>query len=273
MATYLRLTFKTYSEPLLGLLTSLPFESFEETIDEKMISYIVKDQYDSHVAQLTQHYSKMFNISFEVEEVQDQNWNEVWESNFSPVEINKFCRIRADFHEPQAGFEFEIVVNPKMAFGTGHHETTHMMIQAMSELGFKDKSVLDYGCGTGVLAIMAALLGSEDVVAVDIEQASFESTMENALINNVSQHIEPHKGDINIVELRPFDIILANINRNILLHTAEDIKARCMTGTILLLSGILGQDESMIIEKYQKLRFSHQLTLSRGDWRCIKMIY
>ena len=204
------------SEILMAFLGELPFDTFQETpkgIDAFIAVANHKDAIEEEVVELT----TRFDFHFEKELIKGQNWNKVWESNFQPIIVGDFCGIRADFHELKTAVQHEIIINPKMAFGTGHHATTFMVIEHMEALDFKDKNVLDFGCGTGILAILAARLKARSIEAVDIELASYENTLENAKINGISG-IKCVHGILKDIKGSDFDIILANINRNVILE-------------------------------------------------------
>ena len=179
--------------------------------------------------------------------------------------MDDFVAVRADFHPNTEGVEFDLIVNPKMAFGTGHHETTYMMMQHMRSMNFKGKKVLDYGCGTGILAILASKLGAIDLEAVDIEEPSYENTIENCAINHVDT-VKAICGILDDVPSHDFDVILANINRNIIIDSLDDLKSRLNTEGVLLISGFLKMDENTILQATNYAGFTHQKTLYRGNW-------
>jgi ribosomal protein L11 methyltransferase len=214
-----------------------------------------------------------------------QNWNVLWESNFQPIQVGNFVAVRADFHPPtpsynsetQEGVVFDLVINPKMAFGTGHHETTYMMMQLMQYLPFEGTKVLDYGCGTGVLAILASKLRATEIEAVDIEVASFDNTIENCIINNVD-NVKAFHGTLQTIEADNFDVILANINRNVILESLSSLKNKLQTVRkdkvgegILLISGFLKEDEAIMREAVIKNDFTIDTTIQRGNWLCMHL--
>ena len=201
---------------------------------------------------------------YKVTDVEDLNWNKLWESNFPSVEIDDICYIYAEFHPFKEGFQHYIRIAPKMAFGTGHHETTYMMIQQMAKIDFTDKSVLDLGCGTGILAVLAAKMNAMDIVAIDIEKPSYDNTIEHAEMNEVA--FSTLLGGVEDVPKRQYDIVLANINRTVLLNYKETIKKFVADGGILLLSGILDQDEKLIRDAYSTLEL--EALNKRGKWNC-----
>ena len=162
MKVYKSYTIQSNSEILLGLLTAYPFESFEEH-DGYMIAYIPEDECDQITYDEIHNTIQRFEIEYEVKTIEPQNWNALWEASFEPVVVDDFCVVRADFHDKPENIQYDIVINPKMAFGTGHHETTYMMMSAMKDLDFVDKTVFDYGCGTGILAILASKMGCKSI--------------------------------------------------------------------------------------------------------------
>ncbi len=251
----------------MALCSLLPFESFQD-VDETMVCYIKESDFSADVMKQFSDFLKMFNANYTDEVIPPQNWNAVWESNFKPVEIDQFCRIRADFHPSVSGFEYEIRINPKMAFGTGHHETTFMMIQQMEKLSFKNMDVLDYGCGTGILAILAKKLGAKLVVGVDIEEESYSNTIENSNLNQTTLD-KVYCGTLSSVVEQPFNIILANINRNVLLDTCDEVVEKLASNGYLLLSGILLEDFNKVYEKYSSQSLNLVSKAEKGKWNCL----
>lgn len=268
MKEYKCLQFDANSEAMLGLLSMLGFDSFEEKEDQ-LHAYIESDLWIAELKDQVDHFSTNLGLSYQVSDLPNINWNEKWESNFKPVEVDDFCRIRADFHEPSTSFEHEIVINPKMAFGTGHHETTFMMIQSMRKIGMDGLSVFDYGCGTGVLAILAKMMQADYTFAIDIEEESYLNTIENAKINHVE--LDAKQGVLADCPPQQYDVILANINRQVLLDSAESLLGRLGDSGVLLLSGILKQDYELVSSKYRDSGFVIDDSMSRGDWMCVRL--
>lgn len=258
------------AEILIALLSELPFDTFEVG-ETALKGYILEKDWTENVAEQTAEISQGFGFSFEKTFIPYQNWNVIWESNFQPIRVDDFVGLRADFHPPTEGVVFDLVINPKMAFGTGHHETTYMMMQLMRDIDFVSKKVLDYGCGTGILAILAEKLGATDLEAVDIEEASYENTLENNGINDV-HNIKVFCGTLDVIPSKDFDIILANINRNVILYSLSDLKSRLKTGGTLLISGFLKQDEKILLDATKKEGFQHITTEQRGNWLCMKLV-
>ena len=267
MKVYKSYTIQSNSEILLGLLTAYPFESFEEH-EGYMIAYIPDDVCDTQTHDEINDTIQRFDIEYSVDTIEPQNWNALWEASFEPVLVDDFCVVRADFHEKPEGVKYDIVINPKMAFGTGHHETTYMMMAAMRDLDLEGKSVFDYGCGTGILAILASKMGSEPIDAIDIEEESYQNTMENAVLNNV-ENIQVACSDLEHFKLNSYDVVLANINRNVLLNSADELFTCLNDSGVLLISGILDADEQLVSNKYLDSGFRIEHIFSRGNWRCI----
>lgn len=270
---YLQYTFTAtpeMQEILIALLGDLPFDTFEEGT-EHLHAFVPlpKDQatFDAEVQTMIE----SLDVHFTVQEIPYQNWNSIWESNFQPITVGDFCGVRADFHAPLKGVQHEIIINPKMAFGTGHHETTHMVMQLMEGIDFKDKYVFDFGCGTGILAILAAKLGARLIDAVDIEPPSYENTLENGKINGVSDAIHALLGDLSVVEGSGYDIILANINRGVILEAFPTLHQKLKQGGILLISGILKTDRELVEAAARQQGFSPVEALEKGNWLALRL--
>lgn len=204
-------------------------------------------------------------LHWKEELIPDQNWNKLWESNFEPITIGEQCAIRAPFHHEFTNIPYEIIIEPKMSFGTGHHQTTRLMIENMLEMDFKNKIVLDMGCGTGVLGILAVLKKASRVVAVDIDKWACANTIENAKKNNI-EHISVLQGGAELILYEQFDIILANINRNILLGQIKDYSLSHKQGGTLLISGILRNDREILKNAASENGYSFLKTAELDDW-------
>jgi ribosomal protein L11 methyltransferase len=234
---------------LIYELSEIGFVSFEES-QTILTAYIVAEDFSNEkILEIIEKYRSEFHTGYQWKEIEQKNWNEEWESNFSPVIVNHECRIRAPFHEAEPGkWPVEIIIQPQMSFGTGHHETTWLMSRRIWSLDLKDKTILDMGCGTGVLGILASIRGASSVDAIDIDEWSVENTKENAALNNI-QNILVEKGDAGLLAGRAFQVILANINRNVLLEDMQHYCKALLPGGIILFSGIFTTDVSLISER------------------------
>lgn len=264
------------TEILIAELGYAGFESFTET-ETGVIAYIQKEEafpdnapvdFERLLNDIQILQSDEFEISYTAEEIEQVNWNEEWEKNFDPIEVDGRCAVRAPFHEKTA-VEYDIVIEPKMSFGTGHHETTHMMIKHLLKLDVTDKKTLDMGCGTGVLAILAEMKGAHPIDAIDIDNWCYLNSLENAERNNC-KHITVLEGDASLLTDKKYEVIIANINRNILLQDIP-IYANClpMEG-ILLLSGFYTEDISLITEKCNENGLYFVGNYERNNWVACK---
>lgn len=265
-----RIKSQEQSELLMALLSELPFESFEE-VDNALHAFIKSKEFEhSKLLEIINEYEGINNIEFTETKIPATNWNEVWERNFSPIYINDLWSIRANFHE-SLNTKNEIIINPKMSFGTGHHATTKMMIEFMSDMNFMTKTVFDFGAGTGILSIMAFKLGALKVVALDHEEWAYRNAEENFETNSCTK-IENHLGTIESLPTQKYDMILANINKNVLIESAIQLEKSSYSDTILLLSGILDSDQSDIISIFSALNFSVEEVKTNLQWCAIKFI-
>lgn len=251
------------TEILMALMSQLAFDTMEE-LETGFAAYVPASDVAAVDAELPA-LAVTWDIAYERSFVPYKNWNEEWEKHFEPVEVGEFVGIRADFHAPFDQKRFDLVINPKMAFGTGHHETTHMVVQLMETLPLEGRKVLDFGCGTGILAILARKLGASYVDAVDIEWPSYENTLENMERNAVTG-IGVYHGTLSDIEARGFDVILANINRNVILDSLSDLHAMMQAGGDLLVSGFLAQDKALLEAAAQAAGFELRESLGRGNW-------
>lgn len=251
-------------EILIAELGYAGFESFVET-ETGVTAYIQKGEWHNDILKdIYALQSDEFEITYTHEEIEQVNWNEEWEKNFNPIVVDNLCSVRAPFHEkPET--KYDIIIEPKMSFGTGHHETTHMMLQHLLTADLKDKTVLDMGCGTGVLAILAALRGAKHIEAIDIDNWCYVNSLENIERNNVP-HINVYEGDASLLIDKHYDVIIANINRNILLNDIT-IYAKCLNenGT-LYLSGFYNNDIESIEEECNKNGLVFEAKLERNNW-------
>src|SRR5690554_3679403 len=258
------------TEILIAELGYAGFESFVET-DEGVTAYIQKDEWNEDILKDIQILkSDEFAFSFTFEEIEQVNWNEEWEKNFNPIVVDDLCSVRAPFHE-KPDTKYDIVIEPKMSFGTGHHETTHMMIQHILNNEFMRKSVLDMGCGTGVLAILAEMKGAKPIDAIDYDNWCYVNSLENVERNNC-QHITVLEGDASLLKDQKYDTIIANINRNILLNDLQAyVKCLKPNGTIFL-SGFYNHDIPAIQEECNKYGLTYVESLERNNWVALKFV-
>jgi ribosomal protein L11 methyltransferase len=253
---------------LVAQLADAGFEGFEEQATA-LIAYIPEQDFDEAVlmALLQPH-----GLQFTRETIAQTNWNALWESNFEPVQVGDFCGIRAGFHPPFTPAPMhEIVITPKMSFGTGHHATTFCMIQLMQALDFKNKRVFDFGTGTGILAILAEKLGATQVDAIDIDEWAVTNTIEN-ITANAGKLVKVWQADSLEGVKEVYDIVLANINRNILLAFMADMRRLLVPGGILLLSGIMPADETVILAAAREQGFDLQTKLDKDNWLAMQFM-
>lgn len=258
------------SDILIAELGEAGFESFVEE-DDDVLAYIQKTDWSTAI--LDDIYilqNSNFEISYEYKEIAQENWNATWEQNFQPIIVDDICMIRAPFHE-KIKVDYDIVIEPKMSFGTGHHETTHMMLQHILQLDVKDKTVLDMGSGTGVLAILAGMRGATSIDAIDIDNWCYLNAKENVARNNMD-FISVYEGDVALLEGKKYDLIIANINRNILLADLPSYAKSLNEGGILLLSGFYTQDLEMISQKCTELELKFEKNLERNNWVAAKYV-
>lgn len=255
---------------LIAELGELGFESFVEN-ETGLLAYILKSEWEGNTLNdLFVSQNPNFKISWTSKEIEQQNWNAEWEKNFHPIKVGDRCMVRAPFHKP-GEVEYDIVIEPKMSFGTGHHETTHMMLEHILANDFEGKSVLDMGCGTGVLAILAKKRGATDVDAIDIDEWCYLNTQENVERNDCPE-IKAYQGDSSLLKKKRYDVILANINRNILLEDIP-IYADCLAkeGT-LFLSGFYLGDLDTISSKCAAHGLEFQKNLEKNNWIAAKYV-
>lgn len=272
-AIYLAYNFKVTpkdpaAEMLIAELGYAGFESFVEN-EEGVIAYIQKEEWiDGMLDGIFVLNSNEFDISYTSEEIAQVNWNSEWEKNFSPIQVDDQVSIRAPFHD-NPNLKYDIVIEPKMSFGTGHHETTHMMVQHLLDMDIREKKTLDMGCGTGILAIFAEMKGAQPIDAIDIDPWCYENSLEN-IERNQCKHITAYEGEASLLPGKSYDVIIANINRNILLNDME-VYVDCLnSGGTLLLSGFYAADIPMLDAKASALGLTLQNTLERNNWVSLK---
>lgn len=251
-------------EILAALLAEIGYDSFMDT-PTGLSAYIPSSSFDeAATAAAVEPVAAVFeSLKIESLPVPDVDWNAEWEKNFTPITVAGKCRIRAPFHDYDANYQLDIIIEPKMSFGTGHHATTTLMIQQLLDIDLNGKAVLDMGCGTGVLAIAALKLGAKSAVAIDIDHWSVENTQENASRNNVEMNVI--EGGAEAI-CGSFDVILANINRNILLDQMPVYSRSLTAGGILCLSGFYESDLDIIKAKAGELALQFEKVLERDEW-------
>ncbi|MCC7050876.1 MAG: 50S ribosomal protein L11 methyltransferase [Bacteroidia bacterium] len=264
--------FFPYAEIIMAELAEIGFDSFDDNSPPLLIGYCPENNYNlQQVNEVLKNTSAQSEIKLSIVEItnyKSQNWNAEWESSFQPITINQQIIIRAPFHEQPQNFLFDIVIQPKMAFGTGHHETTYQMAENMLPVDFDNKTVLDMGTGTGVLGILARMKKSKKVYFVDIDDWSIENTRENILLNN-SDHYEIIKGDINAVPSTTFDIILANINKNILKQQLPFYANLLSKNGLLFMSGFFTTDVNELTLLANQFNFKLIKQTEKNSWACV----
>lgn len=258
------------SEILIAELGEKAFESFTET-ETGISAYVQKELWDVtilddiHILQTGE-----FEIDYTYEEIEQINWNQEWEKNFEAIDVAGKCHVRAPFH-PKTEAEFDIVIEPKMSFGTGHHETTHMMIEHLLEMDVTDLKTLDMGCGTAILAILAEMKGAKPIDAIDIDNWCYQNSIENAE-RNKCQHITVYEGDASLLKGKKYDLIIANINRNILLNDMASYAAALNPKGIILFSGFYEEDIQFIDSACSENGLTYVKKIQKNNWVSLKYI-
>ena len=257
-----------FGEMLTYQLGEIGFEMFEDT-PQGFKAYIQTANFNNDAVQEIIEGIKELNceVSFTIQDIPWQNWNAEWEKNYQPEIIGNKIYVRAEFHEANPSYPHEIIVQPRMAFGTGHHPTTSQVMEAMLDIDFKNKSLLDMGCGTGILAILGMQLGASSAYAIDYDPNSVDNSIENAQRNGYPQ-IEVALGSSELLEGKSYDIILANINRNIILNDLDKYAASLNAGGLLITSGYYTSDLSVIKNKAAEYHIDYLQHTSQNDWCC-----
>ena len=275
MAAYTKLSIYTTEEQgeiISAYLADFPFDSFD--YDGELLNAYAPQ---SDMVEYRQAVEDMLQgegfINYFFEDIEAQNWNATWESDFEEVEVRGEVLIRAPFHKERADYQgMEVIIQPKMSFGTGHHCTTQLMIESLLDSDVKGKRVLDMGSGTGVLAIVAAKLGASEVLAVEIDDMAEESVRENIAFNGVADKVESICGDVRAIEGREFDVVLANINRNVLLADMKEYSATLVSGGTLVLSGFLEEDVEILTKKAKSLRYKLIKHRKNDIWQALEFV-
>lgn len=253
------------SENFTDLFNWMDIEGLEETPDMLKV-YIKKDdcyEFEEHLANIT----AAFQIAYTKELLEEKNWNEDWERSFQPVKIGKIAGVRASFHAAFEDVPYDIIINPKMSFGTGHHATTRQVMELMSLLPVKNSKVLDVGSGTGILAILAAKMGAKEIIAVDNDHWCTDNHLENNELNNVFTDVR--LGNLGDIEETNFDLILANIQRNYLMEHMESLECRLKPGGSLIISGFLPEDNKVLLDKALECHLLAIYQTEAENWSCI----
>lgn len=254
------------NEIIIAQLAEIGFESFTEH-ENGLNAYIKAPEFNTEIIDKIK---ELFlpdgtSLTHQIKRIKGENWNAKWESDFEPIIVDNRCLIKASFHTIASKYEYEIIIDPKMSFGTGHHQTTHLMIEAILNDEFTNKTVLDMGCGTGVLAILAEMRGAKAVTAIDIDDWAYQNSLENIQVNGC-KNIEALCGNVKLINGKTFDIILANINLNILLSDVKHYVRSLMPNGKLILSGILKSDIETIKQNANENKLAHISTTTRDEW-------
>lgn len=257
---------------LINDLAEIGFNTFEDT-ETGFSGFIDKDEFqESSLLEVLTSYNDELDYTYKLTEIAGENWNEQWEKNFEPLVISDQCYVRATFHDPQPKYPYEIVIDPKMAFGTGHHQTTTMMMEYILSMDLSSKNILDMGCGTGILAFLAAKKGAGHLTAIDYDQVCYESTLENAQLNHIS-NIDVICGGKESIPETSFDIIFANINRNILLDQISRYSEVLKKNGEIVFSGFYeSPDLEMIKEACSKTGMNYLDHKKINDWVAARFI-
>jgi ribosomal protein L11 methyltransferase len=256
-------------EILIAQLSELPFDSFVEETKHLKAYIKIKDISEEQIRNCQIFQNPNFEVDFSIHDIEDVNWNQTWEDNFKPVHIAKNCVVRAPFHE-SSNVEYELIIEPKMSFGTGHHGTTHQMLEMLLDENVDNSSVLDMGCGTGVLSVLAEKRGAKHILAIDIDNWCFVNTLENK-DRNECQHITVKQGSHEQIE-GEFDVVLANINRNILLDQIPIYVEHLRPKARVLLSGFYEEDLKPIDKLCKDVGLKYVKHQLKNDWVCAKYV-
>jgi ribosomal protein L11 methyltransferase len=260
-----------YREILMAEIAEAGFDTFMET-DAGFEAYVEMEKFDQQlVHEVKDKYKEQTPLEFLIDRIPKQNWNEEWEKSYEPIVVEDKCIIRAFFHEITQKYPYEIIITPKMSFGTGHHQTTYLMVKSMMKVDHNNKRVMDAGCGTAILSIMASKLGVSHVEAFDIDEWSMLNGKENAEVNNCD-NINLQQGKINEVTLKgEFDIILANINKNVLLSEIKIYQNYLKPGGLLLLSGFYVHDIDDLKSECSRYKLKEEFRDEKETWACLLM--
>ena len=276
MNSYLQITIETKddeeSDILVARLSQSGFEGFEEE-PNKLHAFIPESLFDvSKVEKIIAEIKGMadpYHIFFKTEIIEPRNWNAEWEKDFEPVIVENFCAIRAEFHQPFPDLPYDLIITPKMSFGTGHHPTTFMMVAAMRDLDLRNHSVMDFGTGTGVLAILACKMGATSVLAIDSDERSIENAIENAALNNCGRILIEQRDSLS--GTGKFDFILANINLLVILENMDILRQHLNQSGVFIGSGVLESDEEKIMIKATTAGFTMERLMLKDSWMSFRL--
>lgn len=269
MESYIEITINSsqteQNELLIALLSNEGYDGFEET-DTALKACIPEADFNNEILD---DLLKPFNVNFQQQTIAPKNWNAEWESSYQPVVVEDIAAVRAHFHQPVKDVKYEIIITPKMSFGTGHHATTWQMLKLMNQVNFSDKKVFDFGCGTGVLAILAEKMGATSILATDIDDWCIDNTIENAALNGCTsikavQSDRPPSGEL-------FDVILANINRHILLHFMQELSSILQPEGYLFISGFYVEENDLLLDEASKYGLQRINSSDRQNWSCLML--
>ena len=258
-------TMQPFADILVARLNEINYETF--SLEENILKCYIKTSViqKNDTIDIILSLSQQTKINYSFKDIEKKNWNANWEQSFSPVKINSHCIIRADFHKEDKNIKHEIIITPKMSFGTGHHETTFLMLNEIFKINVSKLNILDMGSGTGVLSILSSKLGAKTILAIDIDEWAYENSIENSLLNNTN-NIKFLKGDISLIENKTFDCVLANINRNIILRDLVKYYKLLINGGKLLISGFLVEDFDLVYKKINKIGFKLINKKNKNKW-------
>ena len=256
-------------EILSAILGANDFTGFEET-GQSFNAYTDRILDEATVRSMLKEYTIFDQVNFKIRTVPYKNWNAIWEQNYKPIFISNRVFVRSSFHKPNQHAEYEIIIDPKMAFGTGHHDTTSMMMEMMLHLDLRDKTVLDFGSGTGILSILAEKMGAANVIALDNDQRACENMMENIQLNHADNIMSIQGNEHDIPCLR-YDLVLANVNKNIIVNCMEILACNAKLNAQILLCGLLTKDEKVVLEAASQFGLSPEESKTRNEWICLKL--
>jgi ribosomal protein L11 methyltransferase len=258
-----------YSEILMAEIAEAGFDTFMEN-EKGFEAYVEQTNYDKEkLNEVKEKYGQFTPVVFYQDRIEKKNWNEEWEKSYEPIVVDDKCMIRAGFHQPEKKYPYDIIITPKMSFGTGHHQTTYLMVKAQLEMDHKEKIVMDAGCGTAILSVMASKLGAKRVEGFDIDEWSVINGKENVEVND-RDNVSIRQGKISDLTFEEnFDIILANINKNILLVEMAQYASYLNPGGHLLLSGFYEKDIPDLMAEAHRYSFQQVRSYERENWAAL----